>query len=339
MHGVHESCNNDNRTVIMPRVIAITSGKGGVGKSNFAINVGIALAMMDNRVQILDADLGLANLDILLGIRPQKTLEDVVLGHADIRDIVIQTDYRIEIIPGSSGQQSMANLKADRLHDLIGSIMEVSSNADFLIVDTGAGISSTVIAFLMALKEVVVGVTPEPTSLTDAYSLIKVLNNNGFDGKIDIFASMTTDIAMGRTIHKKISSAAQRFLNIPIGYLGCVCKSSQLPMAVKDQVPVIVRFPSSEIARSYRILATKLLGHQGMVIDHEKFWSRLLKMLVTAAPTRKVRTISFNGDSTPDPFEKTIHDILDEQRRTRLLLERLVSQMDQDAVRAHKNVG
>lgn len=174
----------------MARIIAVTSGKGGVGKSNFVLNVGICLAMMDHRVRILDADLGLANIDVLLGIRPKATLEDVVLGTAGIEDIIVKTDFSVELIPGCSGTQDLADLGKERIAELVGQVSAVSSSCDFLLVDTASGISTSVISFLMAAPEIIVGVSPEPTSITDAYAMIKVLKKNEYPGRISMFSSM-----------------------------------------------------------------------------------------------------------------------------------------------------
>ncbi len=314
----------------MPRVIAITSGKGGVGKSNFVLNVGISLAMMDNRVQILDADLGLANLDVLLGIRPHRTLEDVVLGRAELNDIIIRTDYKIDLIPGCSGTQDMADLSGEQIHNLVKSVSRGAGDTDYLLVDTSSGISTGVISFLMAVPEVIVGVSPEPTSLTDAYALIKVLKRNGYDGRIAMFSSMVKNSAAGHTIYKKIASASRRFLDTPVGFLGSVFSDEKLTRAVSDQVPAIVRFPTSDIARCYRVIALTMLGQNTPQADYDKFWSRLLNMIVRSAKPRERAAESFNGPEREGSLEHTIHDILDEQRRTRFLLERIVARIERD---------
>jgi flagellar biosynthesis protein FlhG len=314
----------------MPRVVAITSGKGGVGKSNFVLNVGIALAMMDNRVQILDADLGLANLDVLLGIRPQRTLEDIVQGRADINDIIIQTDYKIELIPGCSGTQDMADLTKEQIQELVKKVGFGSKDADCLLVDTASGISTGVISFLMAVPEVIVGVSSEPTSLTDAYSLIKVLKRNGYTGRITMFSSMVKNSVAGHTIYKKIASAAQRFLDTPVGFLGSVYYDEKLKRAVSDQVPAIVRFPTSNISRCYRVIALTLLGQNTVQIDYDKFWTRLLNMIMKGSKPKTMKAVSLNSRDRGESLERTVHDILDEQRRTRFLLERLVAKMERD---------
>jgi len=316
----------------MTRVIAVTSGKGGVGKSNFVLNVAISLAAMDSSVLILDADLGLANLDVLLGVRPLRTIEDVILGRSNLNDIIVRTDYRIGLIPGASGTQDMADLGREEIERLLNSVREISRETDFLLIDTSSGISSAVVSFLMAVPEVVVGVADEPTSLTDAYALIKVLKRNGYDGRISMFASMVKNSTSGHNLYKKISSATQRFLDIQVDYLGSIYSDDKLVRAVSDQVPAVVRFPTSDIARCYRVIALTLLGQKGVSVDLDKFWSRLVNMIVKSAKPKVARAVSFNGEAHPPGknLEKTFLDILDEQRKTRLLLERLLSRIEKE---------
>ncbi|MCD6571259.1 MAG: MinD/ParA family protein [Deltaproteobacteria bacterium] len=313
----------------MPRVIAVTSGKGGVGKSNFVLNVGIALTMMGNRVQLLDADLGLANLDVLLGIKVHRNLEDVVMGQANIEDIILKTDYKVDLIPGSSGMEYMADLPKEKTNKLIASVVDASKDTDFLIVDTASGISSVVISFLMAIPEVIVGVSTEPTSLTDAYALIKILKKNDFSGRISMFSSMVKDSSSGKLIYKKISSATHRFLGCHVDYLGSVYTDAKLLKAVSDQVPVIVRFPTSDIARCYRGIATTLSGKEMPSADFEKFWERALRLMMKKPRPKTYKAVSFNGENRVKELEKAINNILDEQQRTRLLLERFILKMEQ----------
>jgi flagellar biosynthesis protein FlhG len=310
----------------MTRVIAVTSGKGGVGKSNFVLNVGISLAMMDQSVLLLDADLGLANLDVLLGIRPERTLEDVLAGAAQIDDIIISTDYHVEMIPGSSGTQDMADLSKEQISSLIAAIKEGCRDADFLLVDTAAGISHGVVSFLLAVPEVIVGVSPEPTSLTDAYALIKVLKRNNYQGRISMFASMVKNSTAGHTLYKKISSATQRFLDIQVEYLGSVYRDEKLTRAVSDQVPAIVRYPTSDISRCYRVIALTMLGQKSMGVDLDRFWTRLIAMVMKMSKPKTMKEAVSNGDKSA--LEKTFHEFLDEQRKIRLLLERLVANIE-----------
>jgi len=312
----------------MTRFIAVTSGKGGVGKSNFVLNVAVSLAAMDSSVLVLDADLGLANLDVLLGIRPQRTLEDVIFQRCSLKDVVVRTDYRIGLIPGASGTQDMAYLPQERITGLLKDVSELTKDTDFILIDTASGISTSVVSFLLASPEVVVGVVDEPTSLTDAYALIKVLKANGYRGRISMFASQVKSSAHGHAVYKKVSSAAQRFLDVSVEFLGSVMLDEKLPRAVKDQVPVVVRYPTSEVARCYRVLALAILGQEHVGVDLEKFFSRLVALVMRAKRPRAVRAVAINGEAAQRSMERIFMDILEEQRRTRILLERLVSSLE-----------
>jgi len=316
----------------MPRIIAVTSGKGKTGKSNLVLNVGIALGMMNNRVQILDTDVGPAKIDTLLGISPRWELEDVVHGEADVEDLIIRTDYKVEFIPARSGIQEIADITKPQVVKHSRAISESSRNTDFLLVDTGSGISTAVISLLMAVPEVIVGVSPEAASLTEAYSLIKILKKNGFEGRLSIFASMVKDSASGRLIYRKISSAAQRFLDTHVGYVGCVWVDEKLKKAVTEHEPVIVRFPTADVSRCYRVIATTILSQLNAAVDYEKFWTCFLGLIIKTPKPKTMRTAPYKGENKVSSLETTIEHILDEQRRTRLLLERLVHKIDQGSL-------
>ncbi len=310
------------------RFIAVTSGKGGVGKSNFVLNVAVCLAAMDSSVLVMDADLGLANIDVLLGLRPKRDIEDVLAGRCRLRDIVVQTEYRFGLIPGASGSQDMADLDQQRIAGLMEDVRDLTRDTDFLLIDTASGISTGVVSFLLSSPEIVVGVSDEPTSLTDAYALIKVLKANGYTGRVSLFASQVKSSAEGHAVYRKIFSASQRFLDVPVEFLGSVPYDRKLQLAVKDQVPVSVRYPTSDVARCYRVLALALLGQEAVGVDLERFWTRLVTLVTKARKPRTMRAVSFNGVSDTASLEKTFQDILSEQRKTRLLLERLVSSME-----------
>lgn len=314
----------------MARVIALSSGKGGVGKSNFVLNVGICLAKMDFRVLLLDGDLGLANLDILMGLMPQKNLEDVLLERTTVDRILLQTDYKVRLLPASSGLVDLTELPEERVVDLMEHLMTASEQMDFILVDTASGNSPDLLAFLLTLSEIVLGIDDEPTSLTETYGLIKALKNGGYTGRISIFSSMVPDYASGHVLFKKLSSASQRFLDTQLEYIGPVCSDERLPTAVTEQVPVVVRFPTADIAKCYRVIATTLLSQSHQPVNLERFWARFIHMVRDITRPQAIREISFE----PEPLkggnglEKTMDAILDEQRRTRKLLERLVVIME-----------
>jgi flagellar biosynthesis protein FlhG len=314
----------------MSRVIAITSGKGGVGKSNFVLNVGVCLAMMEHRVMILDADLGLANIDVLMGLRTERTLEDVVYNRADIRDIILKTDYKVDLIPGCSGTEDMADLKKEQIQALVKKIATLSNDADFLLVDTASGISTGVVSFLLSSPEVIVGVAPEPTSITDAYAMIKVLKKNDYKGRISLFSSMVKTSSAGHILYKKIASASQRFLDTQVEYLGSIYLDEKLSKAVTDQVPAVVRYPTSDISRCYRVIALSLLGQAPVEVDQEKFWSRLIAMITKVSRPKSAQSLPLKEEGGNGNIEKAVLDILNEQRKTRMLLEKLVARIEQD---------
>ena len=312
----------------MPRVIAVTSGKGGVGKSNFVLNVGIALAMMDCSVQILDADLGLANLDVLLGLRPLKTIEDLIAGHASLEDIAIKTAYGVELIPGGSGTEHLTEMDQAAIDALVQSVAASAKAKDFILVDTGAGISKSVIGFLLAAPEVLLAVSNEPTSLTDAYALIKVLHKNAFCGRLALFASNVSDSQEGRLIYRKISNAAQRFLNSQVEYLGYVLKDEKLSQSVTEQVPVLVRHPSAPIARCYRVIATTLLGQEAEPLNEERFWNRLLTLMAGVSRPR-LTPVQPPLAEPPSQTDELLRELIDEQRQAKALLARIVEMLEQ----------
>jgi len=319
-------------TVIMARVIAVTSGKGGVGKSNFVLNVGICLAKMDQRVLLLDGDLGLSNLDILMGLMPQKSLEDVFLGKVAVDRIIVETDYRVRLLPASSGLVDWADLPEDKELELVHKLMKAGEDVDVILVDTSSGTSAHQIAFLSCLSEIILGSRDEPSSVTENYSLIKALKNAGYSGRVGLFSSMVPDYVSGHTLFKQLSTPAQRFLDMQADYMGPVCSDERLQTAIAEQIPVVVRFPTSDIAKCYRVIASTLLSQTGQPVNLERFWIRFLQMVRAVSVPKALREVSFDfevaKESIPPALEKTMDAILEEQRRTRQLMERLVYIME-----------
>jgi len=316
----------------MARVIAVTTGKGGVGKSNFVLNVGICLAKMDQRVLLLDGDLGLSNLDILMGLMPQKSLEDVFLGKVPVERIIVETDYKVRLLPASSGLVDWADLPEEKELDLVHKLMQASAATDIILVDTSSGTSAQQIAFLSCLSEIVLGSRDDPSSVTENYSLIKALKNAGYSGRIGLFSSMVPDYVSGHTLYKQLSTPAQRFLDMQVDYMGPVCSDERLQTAITEQVPVVVRFPTSDIAKCYRVIASALLAQTSQPVNLERFWLRFIQMVREVSLPKSLREVSFDfeppKEDIPPAWEKTMDAILEEQRRTRQLLERLVYIME-----------
>ncbi|ARN75426.1 MinD/ParA family protein [Oceanicoccus sagamiensis] len=240
------------------QVIAVTGGKGGVGKSNVSINLSVCLAGMGRRVALLDADLGLANIDVLLGLRPKRNLEDVLAGECSLTDIMLTGPGGIRIIPASSGTQRMTMLGSMEHAGLIHAFSEISEQIDVLVIDTAAGISDSVISFVRASQEVLVVVCDEPSSITDAYALIKLLNKDYGVDRFRVIANMTRSTQEGRNLYNKLTQVTDRFLDVTLQYVGNIPFDESVRKAVQRQRPVVELSPRSKAALAYKQLAEKV---------------------------------------------------------------------------------
>lgn len=239
------------------QVIAVTGGKGGVGKSNVSINLSYALAEMGRRVVLLDADLGLANIDVLLGISSKRNLADVLAGECDLRDIMVTGPGGFKIVPASSGTQRMTSLSPLEHAGLINAFSEISEDLDVLVVDTAAGISEGVVSFLRAAQEVLMVVCDEPTSITDAYALIKLLNRDYGMYRFRVLANMVKTPQEGRNLFNKLTKVTDRFLEVALQYVGSVPFDESIKKSVQRQRCVSELYPRSKAAIAFRSLAQK----------------------------------------------------------------------------------
>lgn len=240
------------------RVITITSGKGGVGKSNFTANLAIQLQRTDRKVVIIDADLGLANIEVIFGIVPQFNLTDVIYGRKSIAEIMTPGPLGINFISGGSGIQDLIHLNSQQLSNFISSLSLLDEYADIILIDTGAGLTDSVINFSKAADEIILVTTPEPTSVTDAYSLIKVLCKNNLIPNIKLLVNRVEDDEEGKEIFNKLYRVSKKFLNIEINELGYLPYDKNLIKSVKLQEPVCISFPNSEISRAFRKISYKI---------------------------------------------------------------------------------
>jgi flagellar biosynthesis protein FlhG len=240
------------------KVIAITSGKGGAGKSNLSVNLGIALAQKGRRVAILDADMGLANVDILLGIYPKFNLSHVLTGEKTLQEIIQVGPSGLKVIPGASGIQKMAELSVTEQASLIHAFSELDKDLDVLIVDTAAGISASVVNFTRACQEIIVVVCDEPTSLTDAYAFIKLLNRDYKLSNFHVITNMVKTAQQGQALFQKLTKVTDHYLDVTLRFIGAVPHDPNLGKAVQKQNPVVVAFPDTKAAISIKEIAGKI---------------------------------------------------------------------------------
>lgn len=244
------------------RVITVTSGKGGVGKTSLSVNLAIQLRRLGKRVVVLDADFGLANIEIMLGIHPRYNLADLMFRGKSIQDIITYGPEGIGFISGGSGINEMANLTRDQVFQLIHKLDELDRQADVIIVDTGAGIGDSVLEFVAASAEVLLVATPEPTSITDAYALLKSLNRNSSfrPGKtvLKMIANQVRGVGDADELFDKLGVVVNKFLNIDIAYLGAVPYDTNMQKAVMRQEPVSMAVPNSQAARALEKIARAL---------------------------------------------------------------------------------
>lgn len=250
----------------LARVITVTSGKGGVGKSNTAINLAIQFRKMGKRVIILDADFGLANIEIMFGAVPKHNLCDLIYQGKSIRDIITWGPMEVGFISGGSGIAGMANLSKDYLTYIIKNLAELDAIADIIIIDTGAGISDAVLEFLVASGEILLVTTPEPTSITDSYSLLKALYRHPrfkeSDTKVKMLANRVDKEEDGKILYSKLNAVVTRYLKIPMTYLGSIPQDIQLSKAVMQQSPVSIQNPAAKSALAYETIACRLLDKE-----------------------------------------------------------------------------
>jgi flagellar biosynthesis protein FlhG len=240
------------------RVIAITSGKGGVGKTSIVANLGYAFTKLGKKVLILDADLGLGNLDVLLGLAPRYNLSHVIMEEKSIEDILIEGPGKMKILPASSGIQELTNLTRKQKINILTQLDRLIDRVDVFFIDTAAGISSNVMDFNATAQEIVVVVSPEPTSITDAYALMKVLSLKYSEKVCKLLVNMTTRPEEGREVFRQLHLVTDRFLDIDIEYLGCICHDTMVTQGVKSQKIVSELFPDTQASRCFRDLARKI---------------------------------------------------------------------------------
>jgi flagellar biosynthesis protein FlhG len=260
------------------RVIAITSGKGGVGKTNISANLAYVLSRMKKKTLIFDADMGLANIDIILGLSPKYNMHHVLLGEKSLGEVIVPGPGGIKILPAASGIQEMAELSKGQKIALMDELNDLNEGFDFMFIDTAAGITSNVLYFNMAAKEIIVVVSPEPTSLTDAYALIKILYNGHDEKRIMLIVNMVKNSYEGREVYRKLSKATERFLDLSIEYLGYIVHDEKVTEAVIQQRMFTEIYPYAQASKCLSSIAKKLCLEQPNEynLGSMKFFSRAI---------------------------------------------------------------
>lgn len=268
------------------RIITVTSGKGGVGKSSFSINLALMFRKMGKRVIIFDADFGLANIEVMFGVIPKYTLADLMFKGKELGEIVTEGPDGVMFVSGGTGIARLVNLDKEQVKRLVGKLSELDSIADVVIVDTGAGISSSVLEFVAASPEVVLVATPEPTSITDSYALLKALKMfPGFEQdktRIMLLGNKTGSPRDGVNMYEKLSTVVERFLRMKIEYVGSVPADDNVVKAIMQQSPVTTAYPGSAASKAYKHIMENLTGGSENAASKEKigignFFNKVLK--------------------------------------------------------------
>ncbi|MFP4465923.1 MAG: MinD/ParA family protein [Candidatus Goldiibacteriota bacterium] len=262
------------------KVIAVASGKGGVGKSNFTVNLAIELSKMGNRVMILDADLGLANADIILGINPKYNLTHVIKDEMELRDIITETEYGVKLIASGSGVKELANLSNAQREKFISKLAEVENMVDILLIDTGAGISRNTLSFIYASDYSVVITTPEPTALMDAYGLIKVVSLSRNKVPLKLVVNMAGSKDEAKEIASRVVLLSRRFLNTFVESYGYILRDRNVLNSVMSQKPFTVLYPGARASACIKEIAQKVTDkynkyYKGKKIREKGLFGRL----------------------------------------------------------------
>lgn len=261
-----------------PRSIAITGGKGGVGKSNLAVNLALELGALGDKTSLLDADFGLANIDLLCGVSPRFHLGHVISSLKDLEDIRIRLTDNVSLIPGGSGVEELTKISVNSHPHIFEKLRMMEEDADFMLIDTAAGIAEGVVSVLVSAAEVIIIATPEPTSIVDAYATIKIILRYAPSKPISIVVNNVVGIGDAEQVFQSLNSAVQNFLGHRIEFLGMIPHDSHIPEAVREQVPLVQLSPNAPASRAVRLIAKQLHANRQKntgLKEVKSFWDML----------------------------------------------------------------
>ncbi|MGM0409723.1 MAG: MinD/ParA family protein [Bacillota bacterium] len=253
-----ESKDKGNRT----RVIAIASGKGGVGKTNLSVNLAYALSNLEKKVLIMDADIGMANIDILLGVTAPYSLKHVIEGKCSVKEAIVETNNGLNILAGISGEEVFIDMGEEKINRLFGASSHLQENYDIIIIDIGAGAHQNVLNFIQAADEALIVLTPEPTAIMDAYSLIKILSNHNFRNEVALIVNMADSNNEGSDVINRMNNVIKEYLNINLKFTGIIPYDKKIIHSVKKQKSLFELYPSSKVVESYKDIAYKLIDKE-----------------------------------------------------------------------------
>lgn len=255
---VDEKVENNNTSV---KIITVTSGKGGVGKSNFVVNLAIAIQMKGKKAMIFDADVGMGNDDVLMGFLPKYNVNDIIFNNMSIEDVLIEGPYGVKLLPGGTGLTKVEEITEDKREKFISKMKELN-DLDYIIMDTGAGISKSVLGFIACSEDLIIITTPEPTSLTDAYSLLKAVDHFEIKSSAKVIVNKTLSIREGIETYNKFNNTVNNFLSMRLEYLGNLSDDRKLVEAVRKQNPFVISFPNSSVSKEIINIANKIIGQK-----------------------------------------------------------------------------
>lgn len=271
---------NNEKGAVSPRIITVTSGKGGVGKSNFVVNLAISLQKLGKKVLIFDADMGMANDDVLMGFLPKYNIFDIIFKEKSLEEVLVEGPYGVKLLPGGTALSKVDGMTEGERQIFLEKIKKLKG-VDYIIIDTGAGINRDVLGFIACSDDLVLVITPEPTSLTDSYSLLKAVNYFKVKSSASIVVNRIIDEKEGKITFEKLRSTVSYFLKIDIKLLGFIAEDRKLIKSVRSQMPIVIGYPNSLAAMDIKNIAGKVIGYKSnknSCNNVEKFFNKLFNI-------------------------------------------------------------